>query len=87
MASPSAANAPANDTAGTPETDTLGARLRAARLAAGFTQDSAADHLDVHQSVVSKWELGQIRPPVDRLRSIAAAYGTTVTDLLEDGAR
>ena len=47
--------------------DTLGKRLRAARLAKGLTQDEMADELELTKSTVSAWENDRIAPSIDKL--------------------
>jgi HTH-type transcriptional regulator, cell division transcriptional repressor len=63
-------------------TEALGPRLRAARDAAGLTQETVADRLGVKRTRVSEWENGTHRPGADVLDRLAGLYGTTVRDLL-----
>jgi transcriptional regulator with XRE-family HTH domain len=56
-------------------------RIRAARLAAGLSQQQLAAILGTHQSAVSGWERG-LMPRATRLAQIAEILGTTVEHLL-----
>ncbi|MGD1172173.1 helix-turn-helix domain-containing protein [Mycobacterium seoulense] len=52
--------------------------LRQLRKEAGLTQVDVAERLDVPQSFVSKYEIGERRLDVIELRHVAEAIGTTV---------
>ncbi|WP_374023227.1 helix-turn-helix domain-containing protein [Mycobacterium sp. HNNTM2301] len=52
--------------------------LRQLRKEAGLTQVDLAKLLDVPQSFVSKYEIGERRLDVIELRHVAKAIGTTV---------
>ena len=63
-------------------TPTVGARIRARRLARGLTQDQLAAACDVSRSAVAQWETdraGQLRGNISR---IAAALDISVEHLL-----
>ncbi len=63
--------------------ESVGARIRAARLARGMTQHDLADEVGVSRSAVAQWETersGQIRGNLTR---IAAALGVSVEHLLQ----
>ncbi len=52
---------------------TVGARIRAARLAQGWTQDDLAQAVGVSRSAVAQWETdraGQIRGNLSRIASV-----------------
>ena len=55
--------------------------LKAARVAAGLTQQALADRLAVPQSTVGRWETGN-SPGVHWLPRIAAALGCDVGRLI-----
>ena len=59
--------------------------FKKARLIAGLTQEELADSLGVSRVTVCNWESGHNLPKAKRLRDVAAALGTTVSELLEDG--
>lgn len=56
--------------------------IRAARIAAGMTQQQLADALGVAQQSVTRWETGEREPRVSTLKRIAAVLGCDVTALL-----
>lgn len=58
---------------------TLGARIRAARLEAGYrNSESLAVKLGVGQRTVQRWETDKAEPTLTRLREIAALTGKTL---------
>lgn len=59
----------------------LGARLHAARRAAGLTQAQAAERTGLGRSRIAEWEAGVHMPGADTLQRLAAAYGVTVDSL------
>lgn len=56
-----------------------------ARLDAGLTQAAVAEKLGVKAASVCQWETGKTLPKTSRLREIAALYGCTVAELLDEG--
>ncbi len=55
------------------ETETVGARIRAARLAQGMTQADLADAVGVSRSAVAQWETersGQVRGNLTRIATV-----------------
>lgn len=58
--------------------DTLGKRIRAARTAAGKTQQEVADHLGIERVNVTQWEGDKHGPERARLQELAAFINTTV---------
>lgn len=53
------------------------------RKAAGFTQQSYADALDVPRSVVASYEAGFAWPPASRLPAMASLLGCSIDELYE----
>ena len=49
----------------------FGARLRELRAKAGLSQAEFAEAMQVQQSTISRWELGERFPPADALPAIA----------------
>lgn len=66
----------------TATTDTFGATLRAGRMAAGLTQEAAAEKLHVTQSTVSAWEGGTAYPTPGNLVRLARLLNLDAGDLL-----
>lgn len=53
------------------------------RKAAKLSQEELADRVGVSRQAVSKWELGESTPDVDKLLSLARAFGVTTDELLD----
>ncbi len=64
----------------------LGTRIRARRTALGLTLAQVAERAGLSNQYMSNLENGHRSPSLAALRSIAAALGQTVADLLGDGA-
>jgi transcriptional regulator with XRE-family HTH domain len=65
----------------------IGARIKAARTAAGMTQMDVARGTDLSLQAVGDIERGIVRDPhISSLRQIARALGIPVTQMLEDTA-
>ena len=62
----------------------LAANIRAARLAAGLTQEVAAERIGIRQSSLSALEHGKRSASLDMLHRVAVALNTTPSKLLED---
>src|ERR671910_472674 len=66
----------------------IGARIKAARTAAGMTQMDVARGTDLSLQAVGDIERGIVRDPhISSLRQIARALGIPVTQMLEDSFR
>lgn len=63
---------------------TLAENIRATRVAAGMTQEVAADTIGIRQSYLSALERGDRTPSMDMLKRVAVALETTPSKLLED---
>lgn len=62
----------------------VGARLSAARIRAGFSQDEVAELLRVKRPVISYWESGERSPNSRQLAQLAAVYRVEGVDLVSD---
>ena len=60
-------------------------RLREARLAAGFTQEQAAERLGKHQQFINRCEAGDRRIDVLEFADFAALYGCDAAEMLPAG--
>lgn len=67
-------------------TQTLGERIRAARQAAGLSQEKLAERLGLTRQAVTKWESGQSAPSTENLLRLAEVLGVPVTALLGEEA-
>jgi transcriptional regulator with XRE-family HTH domain len=77
--------APASPTeASAPAADTLGLRIRTARVASGDTLRGFARRLGVSPSLISQIERDRVMPSVATLYSIASELGLSMDDLIHD---
>lgn len=60
----------------------IGKRIKAARQKAGMSQEELAQSIGVTKSTISKYEKGAREPRYDQLQRIAAALGTSISNLL-----
>lgn len=58
--------------------------IKAARIAAGLTQQQLADLLGVQRGAVSMWDAGKSFPRPSMLRQVASVLGCTVDDILPE---
>ena len=56
------------------------------RKKARLSQEELAGRVGVSRQAVSKWELGDAAPEVDKLRALAREFGVTVDELLSEEA-
>lgn len=62
---------------------TTGARIKAARKAAGMTQAELASRLGIPYQSIGQWENDLRNPKYESLQKIASALGVSVADLLD----
>ena len=62
---------------------TIGKRIRAARIANGFSQEDLGDALSVTRSAVSLWEKGRSEPEEQNLESLAEVLKVSKDYLVE----
>jgi len=60
----------------------IGARIRAARLDRGLTQDELAERVGVSRSAVAQWETGRAGQVTGNLSRIAETLGVNVESLM-----
>ena len=60
----------------------IGAKIQEHREKNGLTQEALAEKIGVSRQSVSKWELGQALPEVDKIVSMSKLFGTTTDELL-----
>ena len=60
----------------------LGARVRNLRLKRGWSQESFADHCDLHRTYMSSIERGLVNPSLCTLNTIAQGLEMTLGKLL-----
>ena len=65
---------------------TISEKLMNLRLSHGMTQEELADKLAVSRQSVSKWEMGQSLPAIDKVLRLSDLYGVPLDTLLRDNA-
>ena len=65
----------------------VGDRIRAARLAAGMTQEELGEKLGVSFQAVSTWEQGKCLPDTDRLPELTKVLGCSMDSLFAEGEK
>ena len=58
-------------------------RVRELRVAAGMTQKALADQLGVTVPTVSKWELGQRTPELERVFRMTLIFGVPIEESVQ----
>ena len=56
------------------------------RKAAGFSQEELGNRLNVARQTVSKWELGETTPEMDKLEELSNIFGISIDELVKDDA-
>ncbi len=64
------------------ETNTLGGRIQEGRKAAGLSQETLGEKLEVSRQAVSKWESDAAIPELEKLIAMSRLFGVTVGELL-----
>jgi len=60
----------------------IGKKILEHREKNGFSQEALAEKLGVSRQSVSKWELNQALPEVDKIIALSRLFGTTTDELL-----
>ncbi len=63
---------------------TIGEKITVLRNAAGMSQDALADSLLVSRQSVSKWEMDQSLPQIDKVMQICKLFSVSADTLLDD---
>lgn len=58
-------------------------KVRELRTAAGMTQKDLADQLGVTVPTVSKWELGQRTPELERVFRMTLIFGVPIEEIVQ----
>lgn len=58
-------------------------RVKELRTAAGMTQKALADQLGVTVPTVSKWELGQRTPELERVFRMTLIFGVPIEEIVK----
>lgn len=62
----------------------LNEKLKKGRLDAGLSQMEVAEHLNIKQMTVSKYETGKLLPPLDKIKQLAELYNVPVAYLVAE---
>lgn len=65
----------------------LGRAVRRLRRAAGYSQESFADHVGVHRTYMGSVERGEVNISLDNIERISEALGLTADRLLAEAER
>ena len=65
----------------------LGDKIVALRKARGMSQEQLAQHLEVSRQSVSKWELNETTPDLNRVVAMSELFGVTTDYLLKEESR
>lgn len=61
---------------------TIGEKIQNLRIEKGLTQERLAELLDVSRQSISKWELGQTVPEVDKIIRMSELFDVTTDEIL-----
>lgn len=62
--------------------DTFGKKLKEARETKGFSQAELARQIEVHHSIIGKYERDEVKPSIDVVKKIALVLNTTASFLM-----
>ena len=63
---------------------TIGEKITKLRMAKGMSQEELADELCISRQSVSKWEMDQAIPQIDKVLQICEFFGVSTDELLRD---
>ena len=63
---------------------TIGEKITNLRVAANISQEQLAEKMDVSRQSVSKWEMNQALPQIDKVLLLCELFGVTADELLKD---
>ncbi len=64
----------------------LNEKLKKVRLDAGLSQMEVAEHLNIKQMTVSKYETGKLLPPLDKIKQLAELYNVPTAYLVSESS-
>ena len=56
------------------------------RKASGLSQEELGDKLNVSRQTISKWELGETTPEMDKLEELSNLFEISIDELVKDNA-
>lgn len=63
---------------------TIGEKISQLRIAAGISQEQLAEKISVSRQAVSKWEMDQALPQIDKVLQLCQLFDVSTDDLLQD---
>ena len=63
---------------------TIGQKITQMRVNKGISQELLAEEISVSRQSVSKWEIGEAIPQIDKILMLCDYFGVTADDLLRD---
>ncbi len=63
---------------------TIGEKISQLRVAAGISQEQLAEKISVSRQAVSKWEMDQALPQIDKVLLLCQLFDVSTDDLLQD---
>ena len=63
---------------------TIGEKITELRVAANISQEQLAEKINVSRQSVSKWEMGQALPQIDKVLQLCELFGVSTDELLHD---
>lgn len=63
---------------------TIGEKITGLRMAAGLSQEGLAEKMAVSRQSVSKWEMDQAQPQIDKILQLCDIFGVTTEELLRE---
>ena len=63
---------------------TIGEKIAKLRMAAGYSQEYLAEQMNVSRQSVSKWEMGQSLPQIDKLVLLCQLFSVSADSLLQN---
>ena len=64
---------------------TIGQRIQELRVAHGLSQEALAERLDTTRQTVSRWELDQSYPTLEKIVRLSRLFSVTTDSILKDG--
>jgi len=63
---------------------TIGEKISKLRITAGISQEQLAERISVSRQAVSKWEMDQALPQIDKVLQICSLFKISTDELLQD---
>ena len=63
---------------------TIGEKIIQLRMSKGISQEQLAEHLNVSRQSVSKWEMGQAAPQIDKIVQLSELFNVSCDELLKE---